>query len=292
MIFKEYKTHCFVFNQYIIEMAIKNKRIIVQEAELVDNAEVELVDLLSSSSKAEKAILDLCDKCLSFKNQEIKTMALQLKSRAASLTQALSNLQVTGNVNDIGGEKNLDAPVDNQMQQGNDSRNMNDEGDKQRLDMPEAAPIIESAKDRYLKRKKLKEADLELEAEDKSADEEIAKEEKVISDNTYDKPDIKEEGESIPEGKIVIDLSEPFENVVKGLDQSEFEAFKHDVISHLEGAIDPIEQKKDSMVADQFTKSIEALNASQSVEDFDLGMDQIYDFADENDILVETIIRK
>lgn len=275
-------------------MAIKNKRIIVQEAELVDNAEVELVDLLSSSSKAEKAILDLCDKCLSFKNQEIKTMALQLKSRAASLTQALSNLQVTGNVNDIGGEKNLDAPVDNQMQQqGNDSRNMNDEGDKQRLDMPEAAPIIESAKDRYLKRKKLKEADLELETEDKSADEELAKEEKVISDNTYDKPAIKEErSENVPEGKIVIDLSEPFENVVKGLDPSEFETFKHDVISHLEGSIDPIEQKKDSMVADQFTKSIEALNASQSVEDFDMGMDQIYDFADQNDILIETIKRK
>lgn len=273
---------------------IKNRRLRLVEAEVVDTAEVELIDLLSSSSKAEKAILELCDKCLAFKNSKVKEMALQLKSRAAALTQALSNLEITGDVSDVGGDEL--GGNDTSNLQGTDSQNLNAEGQKQPLDMPEAAPVFESAKAKYLKRKQLKETALEFEAavpgevaNDKTGQKELDKEEKVISDNTYDKPSIAEEGVG---DKVVIDLTGPFEQLIQGLDPNEFQTFKSSVVSNLEGAIDSIEKKKDPTVADQFTKSIEALSASQTVDDFDIGMEQIYDFADENNILVETIKRK
>lgn len=279
-------------------MAIKNKRIIVQEAELVDDSEIELTDILGSASKTEKAILDLCDKCLAFKNDKLKKMVLQVKARAAAVTEYISELGVNG----MGGSDTNDQEITNGMDDdGIDSSNLNGKGDRQRLDMPEASSmgVVESAKQRYLKRKKLKEADLEMEADEKlnagkQTNEELDKEKSVIKTNTFDKSSpIKEDGENPSMGdKVVIDLSEPFENVVKGLDPNEFETFKRDVISHLEGSIDSVEQKKDPTIADEFTKSIEALSMSKSVEDFDMGMDQIYDFADSNDILVETIKRK
>ena len=266
----------------------KNKRIKIVEAEVVDTAEVELTDLLSASSKAEKAILDLCDKCLAFRDQGIKKMALQLKARAAALTQALSNLEITGDISDTG-----DSGEQLGSEKGNiDSRNLDNEGNKGRL---------ESVRDKYMKKKKLKESDLELEAEehsdepkiDSSAKQELNKEEKVIDNNTIDQDKHEGDNEAIGESdKVVIDLSEPFEQLVKGLDDSEFQTFKSNVVSCLENSIDSIESKKDSNTAEEFTRSIEALNATQSVEDFDMGLDQVYDFADEHDILVETINKK
>src|ERR1700761_4743030 len=129
---------------------IKNKRYTLAEADLIDTAEVELTDLLGSSSKAEKAILDLCDKCLSFKNPQIKTMALQLKSRAAALTQAISNLEITGDISDVGGDAGAQKEIPNDAD-GVPNSNLNDTGmdrntSKRDLEMPEAANMIESAK--------------------------------------------------------------------------------------------------------------------------------------------------
>jgi hypothetical protein len=268
----------------------KNKRIKIVEADLVDNAEVELTDLLNASSKAEKAILDLCDKCLAFKDQALKSMVLHMKERAADVTKRISQLGISGGrVNDT--DDQLGGDVEGEI---TDSSNLDARGNKQRLDL-ESSSVFESVKAKYLKRKKLKEfSGLELEAEepDDSAEQELSKEKQVIKDNTYEKPGVVEDEE--PEagdmdGKVVIDLTEPFEQVVKGLDPQEFASFKGNVIAHLEGAIDDVEHVKDSAVADEFAKTIEALSATQSVDDFDMGMEQIYDFADEHDILVETI---
>lgn len=276
---------------------IKNRRLKLVESEVIDTAEIELTDLLTASSKAEKAILDLCDKCLAFKNSKVKEMSLQLKSRAAALTQALSNLEVTGDVSDVGGDE-LGGDDEGEV---TDSSNLNSRGDKQRLDQLESSSVFESVKAKYFKRKKkkLKEfSGLEMEADepgiDHDAEDELTKEKKVIKDNTYEKPAITEESDEAEMGgdKVIIDLTEPFEQVIKGLDPSEFHTFKSGVISKLEQAIDSVEQKKDSAIADEFTKSIEALSVTQSVDDFDMGMEQIYDFADTHDILVETVTSK
>jgi len=247
-----------------------NRRIKLIEEPLQDGQtttpEMELTNLINLSSKVEKAVLDLSNACLAFNNDGLKNMSLQLKGKCAAVTQALADLKTSGTLEPEeerghleGGEPSLHA--------------------KQNLDR---AGVIESAKSKYLKRKKLKEA------------EEDEEEESETVDNTIPKPAGTEntKAPNKQQGKVCIDLTEPFEKVIEGLDDSEFQMFKSGVVSKLEPAIDSVEKATDNVKADEFANSVEALGAANNVSDFDFAMNKIYDFADANDILVETIKRK
>lgn len=93
----------------------------------------------------------------------------------------------------------------------------------------------------------------------------------------------------LKETPTIIDLTEPFERAIEKLDEPEFNSFKSDVVSKLESSIDSIEASAGAQKAEEFVSSIQALSAAKGVKDFDFGMERLYDFADENNILVETV---
>lgn len=235
---------------------MKNNRLRVTEAAAVN--EVGLQDLLDLSQKVQTSVLGLQNAALKFNDRHLMGLATKLASDGGDFHKYISQL-----VMDAGGQQGiatkekttLDAPEEN----------IDDNSSMQRL---------ESAKTKYLKRKKLKEAE-----ESEEEEEEV--------ENT----DEKEEGENT-KTDVVIDLSEPFEKVIDGLDDNEFDTFKSDVVAKLENHIDTIEDKFETPTADEYAKTVEALGASDSSEDFDFALDKLYDFADKHDIIVETVKKK
>lgn len=156
------------------------------------------------------------------------------------------------------------------MQSAHGGSNFDDEEEDTKMDLnkPESGERrLESAMKKYLRRKALKEEEKKYGESDEQESED---------ENSED---------------IVIDLTEPFSKVVDTLDDNEFSTFKKDVVGKLEAEINSVENKLSSEKADEFAKSVEALDSVDSADDFDFAMDNIYDFADDNSILIETVKR-
>jgi hypothetical protein len=273
------------------EEDIKRLQTIVEAMSVNAEGQIEedafnLEEALDSAIKAENAANNMLTMAAKSKIKEFHSLVGKYKSLASEIVQMLSRLMMKG-------EGGVQADSDERI----------------RLDAPDAEtnsieqqaqPQLqkqESAKDRYNKRK-IKEA------EEIADDNEVAKEsptkpatEVTPPPTAPEKPEaLGAEPNTTPDiapnqnsGEAVIDLSEPFARVLDGLEPDEFQQFKTDVVAKLEGAIDMVEQKTDPTAADEFTKSIQAISATNSGQDFDMAMNQIYDFADANDIIVETV---
>ena len=220
-------------------------------------------NLTEASAVNEVGLQDLLDL-----SQKVQTSVLGLQNAALKfndrkLMQLATKLASDGGdfhkyishlVMEAGGQQGIMA-----QQQGGDDQ-------KQNLSAPQedtSMSRLESVKSKYFK-KKLKESE-EPQTEEVKTNE---------------------------DGKVVIDLSEPFEKAISGLDDKEFETFKSDVVSKLENHIDTVENKISAPAADEYVKSVEALGASKTSEDFDFALDKLYDFADNNEIIVETVKSK
>lgn len=233
-----------------------NKRVKIIEASETMNT-ISLQDLLTLSTKVLSAVLQLQTSALSFNNQRVMALATKLNSNASEFHNVISELVMEGDVtsSDVTDEKtNLSAP------------SKPDLGQKQ----------LESVKVKYLK-KKLKEAEGEDEETDVNDD--------IPTDDTI-KDDDKTEGNH---DELVIDLTEPFSKVINGLDDSEFSEFKSDVVSKLEDSMDDVEQEVGSEKGDEYANAVTAIDAAKQPEDFDFALNQLYDFADKNEIIVETV---
>ena len=207
--------------------------------------ETTLQDLLDLSAKVQTSVLQLQNSALKFNNKRLQILATKLNSDSGTFHTLVSELVMAGDVNS------------NSMP--------GDKADtRQSLEQPRQITNDESVKQKYLKRKQLREA------EDVSVE---------------DKP-------QASEADVVIDLTEPFNKVINGLDDDEFSDFKSDVVDKLEDHIDSVENKVSTPAADEYSKTIEALDAANSAEDFDFALNRLYDFADKNEIIVETVVNK
>jgi hypothetical protein len=235
-----------------------NNRLKLNEAE---NA-VGLQDLLDLSQKVQTSVLALQNGALKFNDRRLMELATKLASDGGDFHKYISHL-----VMEAGGQQGI-------MKQQAELEQSVAPPQQQNLNAPTNTPTdtgtvqqLESAKARYLKRKKLKE----------SEDTQV-----YMNEEDNDEP-------KKVNGEVVIDLSEPFEKAIDGLDDKEFNTFKSDVVSKLEDHIDTVENKVSAPAADEFVKSVEALGAAKSSEDFDFALNNLYDFADKHEIIVETV---
>ena len=234
---------------------MKNNRTKLTEATM---NEIGLQDLLDLSAKVQVTVLSLQNASLKFNDKALMQLATKLNSDASQFHNYISKLVM--NAGD-GLRSGLDS------EDGSDERkNLNSTG----IDIPK----LESVKAKYLKRKKLKESDS---TEDEQNDDDDTNENDSTTEN---------------DGKeIKIDLTEPFAKVIEGLEDEEFNEFKGEVVSTLEKHIDSVETKISAEAADEYAKTIEAMDATKNSEDFDFALDNLYNFADKNEIIVETVIK-
>lgn len=245
----------------------KNKRIGLKE-EVIN--QVTLKDLLDLSSKAESAMLPVVNGAMSFNNKAIQQLASQAKSSIDKLSNSLRELIMNGE-----GSTQVDISGDTQVNPTEQA------GPKAPIELPPNTNNLigeELTESNMIKmfRKLIKEA-----LDEKS--EEVTTEPPVGAEDESLQPEPEEPKAEVPAQQKSIDLSEPFSNLLKGLDDAGFMQFKQDVIDTVES----------SGIADGgLTRALDAIRSSVDVDDFNEAMTQLYDFADANDVLIESEKKK
>lgn len=256
---------------------MKPKYKLIKEEQTVN--EVQLQDLYTSASNVEKQVISLADMAIKFSNNNVRRMALALKSRAQEFTSTLSTILV-------GAEEGLEG----------------DTGDKKMLDQNKDAKIIESmsVKESYTLRKKLGLSEsvfnnlkktgkiLEVAKFIKEA-EEIEDSEETTENTEVEMPvetaaDETEENKEVKEESGVIELNQAYNSIIDGLDEDKFNMFRDMVVTALENSIDMVEGKTGAEGANAYTGLIDRIRETVNPEDYETVMNDLYDFADENSI--------
>ena len=84
---------------------------------------------------------------------------------------------------------------------------------------------------------------------------------------------------SLSDKKSTIDLSSAFSNVIDGLSTEQFDVFKSDTVSAL---------KASGVVDGDFLSIVTELEETDNVDDFNITLDSLYDYADKNGIEIKT----
>ena len=95
-------------------------------------------------------------------------------------------------------------------------------------------------------------------------------EEEEVEEKTSNKKEVKK--------KKTLKVTEPLKNVVKILDNKQFLDFKREMVDVLKSA--EIEE-------DDFNSLVTELESTKNVDNFNIVMDKIYDYADSNNFLLE-----
>lgn len=230
----------------------KKNRVYLKEE---SDKQVTLNDLMDLGTKAQIAVIQLADQCMKFNNDHLRKISAQVNKEVAELCNQIKGAIINNNM-DVSDDvkKQLDAPGEKVRQSPN-------------------AKVFE-AKNQKNKIKKLFEALNEIlesdEVEETDVEEapELVDETEAADDETTDSNDSK-----------VIDLSTPFESVIDGLDDEQFQTFKKDVIDVLKGS---------SIVDPAYQTLVQNMEEVETAEDFNFGLDAIYDYADENNIEITT----
>jgi hypothetical protein len=244
----------------------ENKRIKLLKEETIN--EVTLQQLLDLAGKAEIAVMQLADNCMKFNSKSLKVASAEVKAKLSSLSDTIRNL-IMGNEQESE-QANEKQPLD--QSQGSDSARLEseelmDESENLGTEIkPKMDELVKEARKIY---RRIIEAAI-IEDEDGELD-------TASAQKTMDAASSKASKEA--NGEKVIDLSEPFENAIAGLDDSEFQGFKSQVVDAL---------KASGVTEPEFQSLVSDVEGAEDVDDFNFALDKVYDYADNENILVET----
>lgn len=225
----------------------KNKRAKVQLKEET-SFQITLQDLLDFGSKAQIATMQLADNCMKFEDVNLRKMSTNISKQMGELCDQIRNAIISK-------QTSSEVPAKEPLDRGNNSD----------------AKMIESAK------RKKKKAIIKhlLEAlEEEVADDDV--------DNTDvdDTEDTDVDSDDTDDTKVEqIDLSPAFASVIDGLNDSQFDEFKTQVVDSLKGA---------GITDPDFQTVVEDVEAAEDTDDFNYCLDAVYDYADENGIEITT----
>lgn len=229
-------------------MTDKNKRIKILKEEVIN--EVTLQDLLGFASKAQIAVMQLTDNCMSFNDPILRQLSARVNKDVADLSDKIRGAIIANS--------NRTEPAPKEQLDGSGMGMEN----KSRLESIAEAKVL------Y---KKLKEAfGSEIEEDE---EEETPAPEQPVTETPSTEP-VQEE--SIEKE---IDLSQPFTEVLSGLSPEQFATFKGNVVNALKasGITDP-----------NFQTIVSEIENTVQVDDFNFAMDSLYDYADANGIEITT----
>ncbi len=276
---------------------MKNTRYkVIQEAsEAVNN--VQLDDLLDNASQVEIKITQLVNMALKFSDQGVKKAALALKARAQDFTNMLTSVMMANNGLAATAGAEEAQPQLQQAQPAPDSKINLDKVDTNKdvisssytPSMNESVIIMKRFNFSTKDVKKLTESHVQALMEIIGS--ELGQYMSEESDDNTAEIDPVEKHDPItgPSKGVEVDLTEPYTAILDGLEGDRFATFKSGVVSALQNYIDTIQDGIGETASANFSNIINQISTAGSPEEYDMAMSSLYDFADNNDIVIKTI---